>query len=48
MIKTNISKLAIEILEKSVNDYHIHDDINRKSTNPFEMNSFEHLLYEKN
>ena len=28
--------------------YHIHDDINRKSTNPFEMKSFEHLLYEKN
>ena len=48
MIKTNISKLAIEIFEKSVNDYHIHDDINRKSTNPFEMKSFEHLLYEKN
>jgi len=48
MIKTNISKLAIEIFEKSVNDYHIYDDINRKSTNPFEMKSFEHLLYEKN
>ena len=48
MIKTNISKLAIEIFEKSVNDYHIHDDINRKATNPFEMKSFEHLLYEKN
>ena len=48
MIKTNISKLAIEIFEKSVNDYHIHDDINRKSTNPFEIKSFEHLLYEKN
>ena len=48
MIKTNISKLAIEIFEKSVNDYHIHDDINRNLTNPFEMKSFEHLLYEKN
>ena len=48
MIKTNISKLAIEIFEKSVNDYHIHDDINRKATNPFEVKSFEHLLYKKN
>jgi len=48
MIKTNISKIAIEIFEKSVNDYHLHDDINRKATNPFEMKSFEHLLYEKN
>ena len=48
MTKTKISKLAIEIFEKSVNDYHIHDDINRKATNPFEVKSFEHLLYEKN
>jgi len=48
MIKTNISKLAIEIFEKSVNDYHLYDDINRKATNPFEVKSFEHLLYEKN
>ena len=48
MKKTKISKLAIEIFEKSVNDYHIHDDINRKAVNPFEKKSFEHLLYEKN
>jgi len=48
MIKTKISKLAIEIFKKSVNDYHIHDDINRKVVNPFEEKSFEHLLYEKN
>ena len=33
---------------KNLNDYHIHDDINRKATNPFDMKSFEHLLYEKN
>ena len=48
MTKTKISKLAIEIFKKSVNDYHIHDDINRKAINPFEVKSFEHLLYEKN
>ena len=48
MTKTKISKLAIEIFQKSVNDYHIHDDINRKAVNPFEEKSFEHLLYEKN
>ena len=48
MTKTKISKLAIEIFKKSVNDYHIHDDINHKATNPFEVKSFEHLLYEKN
>ena len=48
MTKTKISKLAIEIFKKCVNDYHIHDDINRKAVNPFEEKSFEHLLYEKN
>ena len=48
MTKTKISKLAIEIFQKSVKDYHIHDDINRKADNPFEKKSFEHLLYEKN
>ena len=48
MTKTKISKLAIEIFQKSVNDYHIHDDINRKAVNPFQEKSFEHLLYEKN
>tara|TARA_B100000575_G_scaffold282459_1_gene274172 strand:+ start:15305 stop:15934 length:630 start_codon:yes stop_codon:yes gene_type:complete len=48
MTKTKISKLAIEIFEKSVNDYHIYDDIHRKPKNPFKEKSFEHLLYEKN
>ena len=48
MTKTKISKLAIEIFQKSVNDYHIYDDINCKAVNPFEEKSFEHLLYEKN
>jgi len=48
MTKIKISKKAIEIFEKSVNDYHVHDDINRKPNNPFENKSFEHLMYEKN
>jgi hypothetical protein len=48
MNNTNISKLAIEIFEKSVNDYHVHDDISRLPVNPYEKKSFEHLLYEKN
>ena len=42
------SKKAIEIFEKSVNDYHVYDDITRNPNNPFENKSFEHLLYEKN
>ena len=48
MTETKISKKAIEIFEKSVNDYHVYDDITRNSNNPFENKSFEHLLYEKN
>ncbi len=48
MTNTKISKKAIEIFEKSVNDYHVYDDISRMPNNPFENKSFEHLMYEKN
>ena len=48
MTKTAISSLAIKVFEKSVDDYHIHDDINRAASNPYEKKDFEHLLYEKN
>ena len=48
MTEIKISKKAIEIFEKSVNDYHVYDDITRDPNNPFENKSFEHLLYEKN
>ena len=48
MSNTKISKLAIETFNKSVNDYHVHDDISRLPINPYEKKSFEHLLYEKN
>ena len=48
MIEIKISKKAIKIFEKAVNDYHVYDDITRNPNNPFENKSFEHLLYEKN
>ena len=48
MTEIKISKKAIKIFEKSVNDYHVYDDITRNPNNPFEKKSFEHLLYEKN
>ena len=48
MTEIKISKKAIKIFEKSVNDYHVYDDISRNPNNPFENKSFEHLLYEKN
>ena len=48
MTEIKISKKAIKIFEKSVNDYHVYDDISRNPKNPFENKTFEHLLYEKN
>ena len=48
MKKTAISSLAIEVFEKSVDDYHVYDDINRSASNPYDKKDFEHLLYEKN
>lgn len=48
MTEIKISNKAIKIFEKSVNDYHVYDDITRSPNNPFKNKSFEHLLYEKN
>ena len=48
MTEIKISNKAIKIFVKSVNDYHVYDDISRNPNNPFENKSFEHLLYEKN
>ena len=48
MTEIKISKKAIKIFEKAVNDYHVYDDITRNPNNPFENKSFEHLLYNKN
>ena len=48
MTKTAISSLAIKVFEKSVDDYHVYDDINRTASNPYDKKDFEHLLYEKN
>jgi len=48
MSKQPLSSLAISVFEKSVEDYHVFDDINKEVNNPYEDKSFEHLLYEKN
>jgi len=48
MSKQKLSSLAISVFEKSVEDYHVFDDINKEVNNPYEDKSFEHLLYEKN
>jgi hypothetical protein len=36
------------IFEKSVQDYHVINEVNQAIVNPFEKQSFEHLLYGKN
>lgn len=48
MSKQSLSSLAISVFEKSVEDYHVFDDINKEVNNPYQEKSFEHLLYEKN
>ena len=43
-----ISKLCNEIFERSVKDYHIHDNVDTVENNPYKPSSLEHLLYKKN
>lgn len=43
-----ISSICNNIFEKSINDYHISNDVDAAVNNPFEKTSLEHLLYLKN
>jgi len=43
-----ISSICNNIFEKSINDYHISDNVDAPVSNPFEESSLEHLLYGKN
>ncbi|MDO9039301.1 MAG: DUF4254 domain-containing protein [Lutibacter sp.] len=36
-----------EIFDKVISNYHIIDDVNQAFKNPFDKNSFEHLIYRK-
>jgi hypothetical protein len=42
------SKLAYNVFEQSIHDYHLIDDVNQPIHNPFDKDKFEHLLYLKN
>lgn len=42
------SEACYRIFEQSVNDYHVHDNVDQVIRNPFSENSFESLLYLKN
>lgn len=36
------------VFQQSIDDYHIHDDVDALQTNPYDARTFEHLLYQKN
>jgi hypothetical protein len=42
------SKLAYEVFEQSIRDYHKFDSVDQLINNPFDKEKFEHLLYHKN
>ena len=37
-----------QVFDQSIDDYHIHDSIETKITNPYSKDQFEYLLYQKN
>lgn len=43
-----ISSTCLNTFQKSVDDYHLHNDVNAAIINPFEKDSLEFLFYEKN
>ena len=42
------SDFAFNIFEKSIETYHIKDDVYQEFTNPYPTDKVEHLLYRKN
>lgn len=36
------------VFQQSINDYHLHDNVNTEIRSPYPVESFEHLLYIKN
>lgn len=46
--KDMFSKLAYSIFEQSIQDYHVHDNVDQPVSNPYSKDKFEHLLYMKN
>ena len=39
---------ANEIFDRTIADYHLHDDVDHPVANPYAPGSLEHLLYAKN
>ena len=43
-----ISSTCIDVFQKSVSDYHQHNDVDTPAQNPFEKGQLEYLFYWKN
>ena len=43
-----VSKICLHVFEKSILDYHVYDDVSKKSKNPYNKDQLEFLLYQKN
>ena len=43
-----VSKICLQVFEKSILDYHVFDDISKESNNPYNKDQLEFLLYQKN
>ncbi|MCY3998818.1 MAG: DUF4254 domain-containing protein [Flavobacteriaceae bacterium] len=43
----NFSSKALIIFNKTIDDYHVFDDVNQKENNPFEKGKIQHILYSK-
>lgn len=43
-----VSKICLQVFEKSILDYHVFDDISKELNNPYNKDQLEFLLYQKN
>lgn len=48
MEKLSFANKAWNIFQQAVEQYHVHDDINKMPQNPFQEGGLEHLLFSKN
>ncbi len=44
----NFTETAWNVFNKSIEDYHVYDDVNTQINNPFEKNTLERILYANN
>lgn len=44
----NLTEKAWEIFNRSIDDYHVEDNVHAEIKNPFSADTLEHLLYRKN